>query len=817
MPTADGTSKDTNGTPHRRLSRRSAGLVVLAVGIGIGLALGLWLVRHDPAPHPRAPEYAQPMGAYAGSESCRECHERFYQLWEPSHHGKAMQPMTLELARTALVPPTGPITAGKSRYTVDLAALRVVEESHPDRVSYPMVHAMGGKNVFFFLTPLERGRLQVLPVAFDVRERQWFDTTGSMVRHFRERTDAPLDWKDSSLTFNTSCYNCHVSQLSKNYDPATDTYKTTWREPGINCEACHGPSQEHVKVCREAPEGMVPKDLRTVRWGGFSRKQKNDACAPCHAKASPISPSFAPGNRFFDHYDLVCLEDSDFHPDGRDLGENYTMTGWMMNPCAQSGLLDCTHCHTSSGRFRQQEKPNTSCLPCHSRRVSRIAQHSHHGPGAKGGPTCVSCHMPMTRFARMNRSDHSFRPPCPAAGVKFGSENACTICHRERDAKWAAATVQRWHPEGHWRRKILLEGGLVEAARNRKWQSLPDMLDYVGKAESDPVVVTSLVRLLDACPESPKWDSLRRCLTHASPLVRGAAATTLAADLGNKATADALLGALGDDYRLVRVRAASALAALPRGTLDPRRRDMLREAGQELLASFHSQPDNWSGHYSLGNYLSARGDRKGALKAFDRAIELRQDAVMAYVNASVTAAQLGQLPRSVEYLRQATRFEPEHPAVNLNLGLGLAETGDLPGAAKHLRRALKGPGTRSQAAYNLAVLTAAQDPDEAIRLCRLAVENAPGNATYTYTLAFYLAGRSPDEAIAILEPLIAGQPTRIDARLLLGRCYRATGQEERARALYATLRDDPSVPPNVRQLADRQLQEIEAKGAQPNP
>ena len=35
---------------------------------------------------------------YAGSVSCKQCHERFYNLWSASHHGKAMQPFTPEFA-----------------------------------------------------------------------------------------------------------------------------------------------------------------------------------------------------------------------------------------------------------------------------------------------------------------------------------------------------------------------------------------------------------------------------------------------------------------------------------------------------------------------------------------------------------------------------------------------------------------------------------------------------------------------------------------------------------------------------------------------
>jgi hypothetical protein len=32
--------------------------------------------------------------SYAGSVQCIDCHEKFYQLWAPSHHGLAMQTIT---------------------------------------------------------------------------------------------------------------------------------------------------------------------------------------------------------------------------------------------------------------------------------------------------------------------------------------------------------------------------------------------------------------------------------------------------------------------------------------------------------------------------------------------------------------------------------------------------------------------------------------------------------------------------------------------------------------------------------------------------
>ena len=61
---------------------------------------------------------------------------------------------------------------------------------------------------------------------------------------------APLPWTDSAFTFNTSCYGCHASQLHTNYDPVADAYRTSWKEPGINCEACHGDAAAHLNWLR---------------------------------------------------------------------------------------------------------------------------------------------------------------------------------------------------------------------------------------------------------------------------------------------------------------------------------------------------------------------------------------------------------------------------------------------------------------------------------------------------------------------------------------------------------------------------------------
>lgn len=359
------------------------------------------------------------LDGYVGSRSCRECHERFYDLWSPSHHGKAMQPVADVILNESLKLPESAKKVGNSWYEVfmDLNTLFMIEResqtSDEEINRYEAKWALGGRNIYYFLTPFEGGKLQTMPLAYDINRKEWYSNPESAVRHFVDnvQVDEEVDWKHSLYTFNTTCHSCHVSQLSKNYDVVSNTYHTTWKEPGINCETCHGPCDEHIRVCREAEKrDEVPEDLKIILTKKFTPVQHNSSCASCHAKGMPLTQAYIPGEPFFQHFNLITLESPDFYPDGRDLGENYTMASWFQSPCAANSDLHCVSCHTSSGRYRYKNKDNEICAECHQDHAEDFEAHSHHA--AKDSLTCVSCHMPKTEFARMTRSDHSMRPPC---------------------------------------------------------------------------------------------------------------------------------------------------------------------------------------------------------------------------------------------------------------------------------------------------------------------------------------------------------------------------------------------------------------------
>jgi tetratricopeptide (TPR) repeat protein len=763
-----------------------------------------------------APALQQELSLYAGSKSCIECHGKFYQLWSTSRHGLAMQPYTPEFARANLTSQTKDLAIGKHRYRADInpqGGWVLETNSRGKKHKYPILHVLGGKNVYYFLTPLERGRLQTLPVAYDVRTRRWFDTAASGVRHFGSGPpEEPINWREWSYTFNTACFNCHVSQYSFNYDLATDTYRTTWAEPGINCETCHGPSKEHNEVMQAAPKGQAPADLKIISVKKFTREQHNASCGSCHAKTFPLTIAFPPGERFFDHFDLVTLENPDYYPDGRDLGENYTYTTWLLSACVKSGKLDCLKCHTSSGRYRfkDEAKANEACLPCHAARVTKAAEHIHHPTDKPGVPTkCISCHMPATAFARMNRSDHSLLPPAPAASLQFGSPNACNLCHQDKDAAWADRNVRQWRTRDY-QAPLLYRAGLVAAARQRDWQKLPEMLAYITGKERDEVFAASLIRLTMAAPDARVRPALLQVIQDPSPLVRAAAAEALAARPGLESR-QALVTAAGDNYRLVRVRAAASLSRFPSSDNAGEDLATVQKATEEYLASLKARPDQWSSHYNLGNYYLNRGEVKAALGAYETALKIEPRAAMAMVNAAMAYAQAGELGKAEKSLVKAIKIAPDNAAAHFNLGLLKAEQNRGKEAERELQEAFRLDPGMAQAAYNLCILAARDRPREALSWCRKAVALNPQEPRYVYTLAFYQKKQNDlKAAAATLEDFLARRPGFIDGYLLLTEIYLQQGARPQAEKLLGQVLQGENLSPRDRNRIEAALRNVTA-------
>ena len=226
--------------------------------------------------------------------------------------------------------------------------------------------------------------------------------------------------------------------------------------------------------------------------------------------------------------------------------------------------------------------------------------------------------------------------------------------------------------------------------------------------------------------------------------------------------------AAGDDYRLVRVRAAASLAGYQNLPLDDAQKKTVAAANEEYLASILSRPDQWASHYNLGNYHLERRDFKQAVASYDTALKLEPRAVLAMVNESMAYARMGENKKADESLQKALKVAPDNAAANFNMGLLKAEQNDPKGAEQYLRKALEADPQMAQAAYNLCIITAKDRIDEALTWCRKAAELRPQEPKYAFTLAFYLNQKGDrDEAVRTLKAIIEKHPGYKDAEMLL--------------------------------------------------
>jgi len=171
---------------------------------------------------------------------------------------------------------------------------------------------------------MEKGRLQTLPLATTSAKKTWYDMAGSGMRHFPGRRRLPQSTGDWPYTFKYGLHSCHVSQL---YDQLRLQYRHlqySLAEPGINCETCHGPSK-NITALKELPRASRRRPTPRSSGHKFTSTQHNDSCSSCH-QGLHSDCKLHSGERFSDHFDLVTLESADYYSDGRDLGENYTLT-----------------------------------------------------------------------------------------------------------------------------------------------------------------------------------------------------------------------------------------------------------------------------------------------------------------------------------------------------------------------------------------------------------------------------------------------------------------------------------------------------------
>lgn len=567
---------------------------------------------------------------YVGTEVCSKCHQSETEAWKGSHHDLAW---TYANKKTVL----GDFDGAVFEHSSDQANFSIendgffVETNDQNGVlrKFQVVGVAGIAPLQQYLVDIGDGHIQALDVAWDVEEERWYHL-------YPDQEYEPgngLHWTGPYKNWNARCAECHATGFEKNYDPITKRYRSGAAEIGVGCEACHGPGEAHVDWAREASsEQSYGSELtKTGLVVGLSDKNAEteiQQCATCHSRREPfLDGNPLPGTPFHDAYRLSLLRPGLYHADGQILEEVYVYGSFLQSKMYEKGVR-CSDCHDPHAA-RLKADGNAVCTQCHSPEGNSVfpslrnalydsSDHHFHQEGSEGAQ-CKSCHMIERVYMGIDgRRDHSFRVPRPDLTAKIGTPNACSDCHTDKDAAWAATEIEKRFPESDHRGKHFgelfaqVQGGanldmpLLELA---EYQGMPAIvrataLDYLAGTQNPEIIDRSVDLLRDE-----------------SPLVRAAAIVVQrGGEPMNKIRE--LTPLLSDPVRSVRMAAAREFLNAPIARFPQKIEAAYRKALSEWRTSLMARADFPETHLALGGAALTMRNLQAAEAAFREAVRM---------------------------------------------------------------------------------------------------------------------------------------------------------------------------------------------------
>jgi tetratricopeptide (TPR) repeat protein len=622
-----------------------------------------------------------------------------------------------------------------------------------------------------YLVPFPGGRLQCLPIAWDVKAKKWY--------HLYPK--APIDpgdwlyWTNAGQNWNGMCAECHSTNLKKNYDIQNDAYQTTWSEIDVSCETCHGPASRHVEWA-ELPDMARPQTAGfelVVKAKGMDSRQQVELCAPCHSRRSILGDYTHIEPDLLDSMLPSLLTPDLYFADGQILEEVYVYGSFTQSKM-YSRNVRCSDCHDVHS-IKKVKEGNALCLQCHRAGIyDTQAHHFHKKKGEKGEPIksadgkilfdvgsgaeCAQCHMPERLYMVIDsRADHSFRIPRPDLSIKLGTPSACNRCHFDKTNQWADDYITKWYGPG----RRAQYGTIIEAGRKQLPEAQKDLIKLAADPLYPVIVRSTALSLLAAYPAEETSEAFELALMDDEALIRRTAVDHLrVADHTRQTTL--LSSMLYDPVKAVHMEAARRMTEILDPPLDGNQKKVFQISLDEYQKSMEYSADFAFGRYNLANLYAALKQPQKAVENYRAAIKIDNLFYPAKVNLAMLYNQMGQNNEALTLLREVATTHPEVYEAQYSLGLLLAEEKKYAEAAKYLDLAAGGMPGRARIHYNLGLLRQhlKQDSDAEASLLK-AQELAPDNLDYLYALAdFYLKRRKLNKARSIAEEMVARHPNQ---------------------------------------------------------
>ncbi|MDR1923428.1 MAG: hypothetical protein LBQ66_03545, partial [Planctomycetaceae bacterium] len=619
---------------------------------------------------------------------------------------------------------------------------------------------LGIKPLQQYLVETEKGKLQVLPVAWDTVAGRWFH----LYPKEQIPKNDPLHWTAPVQNWNRMCADCHTTNLDKNYDAKSKTYNTTFFEINVGCQSCHGGLAKHVEVARKNKflaswDSKIPKEAFSLSVlgdaGGVDGVSGGEivvgSCAFCHSRRRLLQHGAKPPERSVaDWFVPELIETNNYYPDGQLLDEAFEYGSFVQSKMYSKGV-SCTNCHEPH-TLELRYQGNRLCAQCHTPAIYDTKKHHFHNDAKKPGTQCVECHFPQSTYMVVDpRRDHSIRKPNPSLSIAAGVPNACTICHQNRKKgetlEWAQEHVERWYAEKrkatvgysgatsideHYALAIIAGKQnapnavqkLIKVIRNK------DNKEHRSAIRASAITLLSRVQVEHSVDEKTANDVLTiyiDSLTDKDVWVKLAAVGAFAV-LPEELQVKYLTPLLSDPILAIRTEAARILAAQVSNLRNDKEKRLFEIAKNEYINSQYVNADQAASYLNLAVFerdLAASDIRKvqgwfigttGQLLPGDPAF------IESQKTASSLIERLTKKPHDL--YRQSLEVDGNFLPSRINLAMLYNERGDNNAAEIEFREALRIEPANGNTAYSLGLLLAEMGKfDEAIATLKRAAKN----------------------------------------------------------------------------------------------
>jgi tetratricopeptide (TPR) repeat protein len=641
-------------------------IVVLLIG-GAALAWDWYSVL---------PPEAVANSQFVGSKTCAECHQPEHALWRGSDHDRAMELATEKTVLGDFDNATLTYQGVTTRFFSQGDKFMVnTEGSDGEHHDYEIKYTFGVRPLQQYMVQFPDGRVQVLRESWDVVNKRWFYVTPPDVTNERIPPGDPFHWTGITQNWNTTCADCHSTNVHKNYNPVTNQYSTTFSEINVSCEECHGPGSVHVGLARS----KSPFWDREIGYGLPDLKDKTlnvqiETCAKCHARRNPIHEDFRPGGQFMDHYEPFLLHEGIYHANGQILDEVYEYGSFLQSKM-HANHVRCSDCHDPHS-LKLKFVGNQLCAQCHVPGKYDTPAHHHHTAGSAGAQ-CIECHMPARLYMVIDkRRDHGFRVPRPDLSVEFGTPNACNDCHTKENEtpQWAADAVKKWYgdkrpDDPHWTPAFA-------AGRAAKPEGEKLLLDLLARRATPAIVQATAIDLLANYPSEAAAKAQREALYSSDPLVRLSAVRAIPMDFDPTFIAD-VARLLSDPVLRIRIAAVERMIGLPLDSLTDPQRKAFEDAMVEFRESQELALDHGGAHRVLATLDRLYGRNAEAMQRLRTAIELepymsgpRAELASLMYEEHGDAEEIRRLrEEEVELVERDARLSPNNASIFYQLGM----------------------------------------------------------------------------------------------------------------------------------------------------